>query len=97
MDGANQTQNQSLNWTAVAALYAGLSAGIAWMLYGGHYRNAVWLILIGTGGGLTAYARLLEERDRAEDAQSWHWAAGAVYAVFGLWAGAVLLRVWLGS
>lgn len=96
MDGANQTQDQSLNWTAVAALYAGLSVGIAWMVYGGHYRNAVWLILIGTGGGLTAYGRVLEGQGRGEAAQPLQWAAGAVYAVFAVWAGTVLLRVWLG-
>lgn len=87
---------QSLNWTAVAALYAGLSVGIAWMFYGGHYRNAVWLVLIGTGGGLTAYGRVLEGRGRKEAAQPWQWAAGAVYGVFVLWAGTILLRVWLG-
>ena len=95
MDGENETTEQTLNWTAVAALYAGLSVGIAAMFYGGHYRNAVWLILIGTGGGLTAYGRILEGRGRDEEAQPWHWAAGAVYAVFVVWAGGVLLRVWL--
>ena len=88
--------SQSLNWTAVAALYAGLSVGIVWRLYGGHYRNAVWLALIGTGGGLTAYGRVLESRGRAAAGQRWQWAAGVVYAAFVVWAGAVLMGVWVG-
>jgi hypothetical protein len=88
--------SQSLNWTAVAALYAGLSVGIVWMIYGGHYRNAVWLALIGTGGGLTAYGRVLESRGRAAAGQRWQWAAGVVYAAFVVWAGAVLMGVWVG-
>ena len=83
--------SRALNWTAVAALYAGLSAGIAWMLYAGHYRNAAWLILIGTGGGLTAYGRVLENKGRNEVAQRWQWAAGVVYLSFFVWAGGVLL------
>lgn len=96
MDEESGTPDQSLNWTAVAALYLGLSVGVSWMLYGGHYRNAVWLILIGTGGGLTAYGRVLEGQGRDAKAQRWQWAAGAAYAVFLIWAGAVLVRVWLG-
>jgi hypothetical protein len=89
--------SQSLNWTAVAALYAGLSLGLVGMLYWGAYRNAAWLALIGTGGGLTAYARVLEARGQDRRARRWSWASGVAYAVFFGWAGTVLVRAWLGG
>lgn len=83
-----------LNWPAIAALYAALSAGIVGLLYAGDYRNATWLALIGGGGALTAYGRVLEGRGDQARAQRWQWAAGGVYGVFFLWAGFVLLRAW---
>jgi hypothetical protein len=91
----SEESSQSLNWTAVAALYAAISLGFVWMLYWGEYRNAAWLALLGTGGGLTAYGRVLENRGQVQDAQRWKWAAGLVYGVFFLWAGTVLLRTLL--
>lgn len=92
-DGKDGTQ--SLNWTAVAALYAGLSLGLVGTLYWGDYRNAAWLALIGIGGGLTAYGRVLESREKEERAQRWQWAGGVAYAIFFVWAGMVLIRVWV--
>jgi hypothetical protein len=85
-----------LNWAAVAALYAALLLGMGALLYGGDYRNAAWLALIGTGGALTAYGRVLDGRGQTRRAQRWQWAAGAVYAVFFVWAGSVLVRFWMG-
>lgn len=93
------TSNDStepLNWTAIAALYAGLVVGLGWMLYWGDYRNAAWLVLLGTGGGLTAYGRVLANRGAKQTAQRWKWAAGFVYGAFFLWAGVVLLQTLLG-
>ena len=87
---------QSLNWPAVAALYAALSVGIVGLLYWEDYRNATWLALIGTGGALTAYGRVLEGRGDEMRAQRWQWVAGGVYGVFFLWAGIVLFRAWWG-
>ncbi len=92
---ASEESSQSLNWTAIAALYAAISLGLVWMFYWGEYRNAAWLALLGTGGGLTAYGRVLENQGEAQDAQRWKWAAGLVYGVFFLWAGTVLLRTLL--
>ncbi|PSQ74834.1 MAG: hypothetical protein BRD39_01100 [Bacteroidetes bacterium QH_9_64_21] len=86
----------SLNWSAIAALYTGVILGLAGMLYAGLYRNAAWLALLGTGGALTAYGRLLEQRGDEQPAHRWKRAAGLVYGVFFLWAGAVLLRMLLG-
>jgi hypothetical protein len=83
------------DWTVVAVLYLALALGIGGLLYVGNYRNAVWLALIGTGGGLTAYGRVLQARGRSAAGRRWTWAAGAVYGVFFLWAGAVLLRALL--
>lgn len=91
----SEESSQSLNWTAIAALYAAISLGFVGMLYWGEYRNAAWLALLGTGGGLTAYGRVLENRGQVQDAQRWKWAAGLVYGVFFLWAGTVLLRTLL--
>lgn len=88
--------DESLNWTAIAALYAGIFLGLAGMLYAGLYRNAAWLALLGTGGALTAYGRVLDVRGAEQTAQRWKWAAGLAYGVFFLWAGAVLLRMLLG-
>lgn len=85
-----------LNWTAIAALYVGLVLGLGGMLYAGLYRNAAWLALLGTGGGLTAYGRLLESRGAEQMAQRWKRAAGLVYGLFFLWVGAVLLGMLLG-
>jgi len=87
---------KSLNWPAVAALYAGLLLGLAATLYWGDYRNAAWLGLIGGGGALTAYGRVLAGRGQVEQARRWKWAAGVAYAVFFVWASAVLLQVWMG-
>ncbi len=83
------------DWPVVSALYAALLLGIGGMLYWGDYRNAAWLTLIGTGGGLTAYGRLLDSQEAPEAGRRWKWAAGVVYGVFFLWAGAVLARVLL--
>ena len=92
---SSEHSSEPLNWTAVAALYAAISLGIAWMLYGGQYRNAAWLSLLAVGGGLTAYGRVLEGQGAETAAQRWKWAAGAVYGVFFLWAGIVLVRTLL--
>jgi len=92
---SHEDSPESLNWTAIAALYAAISLGIVWALYGGEYRNAAWLILLGTGGGLTAYGRVLERRGAAQTALRWKRAAGLVYGIFFLWAGFVLVRTLL--
>ncbi len=94
---ASDDSQQSLNWTAIAALYAAISLGFVWMLYWGDYRNAAWLALLGVGGGLTAYGRVLENRGAAQEAQRWKWGGGLAYGVFFLWAGTVLVRALLGS
>jgi hypothetical protein len=86
----------SLNWPAIAALYAGVILGLAGMLYVGLYRNAAWLTLLGAGGALTAYGRVLERRGDEPAARRWKWAAGLAYGAFFLWAGTVLLRMLLG-
>lgn len=81
-----------LNWLAVAALYAGLLLGIAWMVYWEEYRNAVWLGLIGTGGACTACARVLRHSESGNKGRHWEWAGAVFYAVFAVWAGSVLVR-----
>jgi hypothetical protein len=86
-----------LNWAAVVALYAALLLGMGALLYGGDYRNAAWLGLIGTGGALTAYGRVLEARGAAGTAQWWKRGAAVLYAVFFVWAGSVLVRFWMGG
>ena len=90
-------ESEPLNWTAVAALYAGLLLGLGGLLYWGDYRNAAWLALLGVGGGLTAYSRVLENRGAAHEAQRWKWMGGLAYGVFFLWAGTVLVRALLGQ
>lgn len=86
------TDAEPLNWWAVIALYAGVGLGLVWLLYWGDYRNATWLVLIAAGGGCTAYSRVLAARGQGTRAQWWEWAAAALYAVFFVWAGTVLLR-----
>lgn len=86
---------EPLNWTTIAALYGALLLGLGGMLYWGNYRNALWLALLGTGGGLTAYARRLKQRGAVEAASRWNFAAILAYGLFFLWAGAVLLRTLL--
>lgn len=93
---ADENSQESLNWTAVAALYAALVLGIGWMLYWGDYRNAAWLILLGTGGAFTAYGRVLTNRGAEQQAHRWKWVGGLVYAIFFLWAGTVLFTTLLG-
>lgn len=93
----HDSSEQPLNWTAVAALYVALALGLLWMLYWGDYRNAAWLVLLGTGGALTAYGRVKENQGAEEEAQRWKGFAGLVYAVFFVWAGTVLVRLWLGG
>ena len=90
-DSPSATDPEPLNWAAVGALYAGWALGLGAMLYGGDYRNAAWLALIGAGGGCSAYGRVLAHRGRDRVAQRWHWGGALFYAVFFLWAGAVLL------
>jgi len=97
MEEENEASYRSLNWTAVAALYTGLLIGLVATIYWGDYRNAAWLGLIGTGGALTAYGRVLEECGQEVRAQRWQWGAGVAYAVFFVWAGTVLIWVWMGS
>ena len=97
MGERDDLEEQGLNWVAVVALYAALLLGMGGLLYGGDYRNAAWLGLIGTGGALTAYGRVLEERGATEAAQWWKRGAAAVYAVFFVWAGSVLIRLWMGG
>ena len=92
MADRNRTEGRPLNWTAIAALYAALGLGLVGLLYWGDYRNAAWLALIGAGGGLTAYGRVLEGRGQEESAQRWKWVAGVSYAVFFVWAGIVLVN-----
>jgi len=96
MADRKSTEDQPLNWAAISALYAGLGLGLVGLLYWGDYRNATWLALIGTGGGLTAYGRVLEGRGQNETARRWKQVAGVVYAVFFVWAGIVLLTAWGG-
>jgi hypothetical protein len=86
----------NLNWTAIAALYAGLVFGMGVMLLAGQYRNAAWLGLLGCAGGCTAYGRVLTQQGRARAAKWWNRASGVLYAVFFLWAGTVFLRALLG-
>jgi len=88
--------SEPLNWPAIVALYAALLLGLGWMLYWGDYRNAAWLLLIGTGGALTAYGRVLERRGDADVGRLWTWAGAFVYAVFFVWAGTVLFQIWTG-
>jgi len=85
-------ETNSPNWWAVGALYAGLVLGLVWLLYGGDYRNASWLMLIGLGGGCTAYGRVLSGREREGTARWWNRAGAVFYAAFFLWAGAVLVQ-----
>ncbi len=85
-----------LNWTAIAALYAGLVFGVVVMLSVGQYRNAAWLGLLGFAGGCTAYARVLERRGREAIAKRWKWTSGVVYGVFFLWVGTVFLQTLFG-
>jgi hypothetical protein len=90
--GDSPAETDSLNWLAVGALYAGLALGLVWLLYGGDYRNATWLGLIGLGGGCSAYGRVLAARGH-DVAARWSNRAGALfYAAFFLWAGAVLVQ-----
>jgi hypothetical protein len=84
-----------LNWTSIVSLYAALALGFAGMMYWGHYRNAAWLALLGIAGGLTAYGRMREEQGAVQEARRWKQAAGLLYGVFFLWAGAVLLQLLL--
>jgi hypothetical protein len=81
----------SINWLAIAAVYAALAVGLGWMLYWGDYRNVAWLSLIGTGGGLTLYGRVLEARGESDRAGSWKLAGAAFYLVLLVWAGWTLL------
>lgn len=92
---AENTSPEPLNWTLVAALYLALGLGLVWMLYWGDYRNAAWLVLLGTGGGLTAYGRVKENQGAEEAAEQWETAAGLVYAVFFVWAAVVLIQSWM--
>jgi hypothetical protein len=85
-----------LHWPAIAALYAGVLLGIAGMLHVGLYRNAAWLVLLGTGGALTAYGRMCKHRGDKRAARRWKRAAGLTYGVFFLWVGTVLLSMLLG-
>lgn len=85
------SDENALHWPTVAAVYAGLGLGIAWLLYWGDYRNAAWLGLIGAGGACTAYSRVLEGRGEAS-AERWQWGGVVFYAAFFLWAGSVLLQ-----
>ena len=96
MSASSSVPESNLNWTAIAALYAGLVFGIGIMLLAGQYRNAARLGLLGCAGGCTAYGRVLTRRDRAQAAKWWNRASGVLYAVFFLWAGTVFLRALLG-
>lgn len=91
-----ENSQESLNWTAITALYAALILGIGGALYWGKYRNAAWLVLLGTGGAFTAYGRVLANRGAEQEAERWKWFGGLVYAGFFLWAGTVLLTTLLG-
>lgn len=83
---------EPLNWKAIVALYAALLLGIGWLSYWGDYRNATWLALIGTGGGCTAYGRVLALQGRETASHRWKWGGAVFYAVFFVWAGSVLLE-----
>jgi hypothetical protein len=83
---------QPINWMGVAAVYAGVVLGIAWMVYWGDVRNAAWLVLIGAGGGCTLYGRLLHRRGEEEAAGTWKVVGAAFYLVLLAWAGWVLLQ-----
>lgn len=83
--------DESLNWVAVAALYSALLFGIIGLVYWGDYRNATWLALIGTGGGCTAYGRVLALEGKTESARWWNRGGALFYAIFAVWAGTVLL------
>ncbi|WP_263788503.1 hypothetical protein [Salinibacter grassmerensis] len=96
MSASSSASESNLNWTAIAALYAGLVFGIGVMLLAGQYRNATWLGLLGLAGGCTAYGRVLARRGRAQTAKWWRWASGVLYAAFFLWAGTVFLRALFG-
>lgn len=85
-------ETSDLHWPTVAAVYAGLLLGLAWLLYWGDYRNAAWLALIGAGGVCTAYSRVLRQRDETEAGSSWEWVSAAFYVVFFVWAGWVLVQ-----
>lgn len=93
----DQASGTPLDWTAISALYTALGLGLIWMLYWGNYRNAAWLVLLGTGGGLTAYGRMRKTQGAKQAAQRWGTAAGLVYAVFFVWASVVLLKVLMGG
>jgi hypothetical protein len=86
------TADDAINWMAVGALYAGLGLGLGALLYWGEYRNALWLLLIGSGGACTAYGRVLAGRGRSPRARWWKRAGAVFYAVFFVWAGTVLFR-----
>jgi hypothetical protein len=81
-----------INWMGIAAVYAGVVLGIGWMVYWGDFRNAAWLVLIGTGGGCTLYGRLLHRRGEEEAAGTWKVVGAAFYLVLFAWAGWVLLQ-----
>lgn len=86
------SDDDAINWMAVAALYTGLVLGMVGLLYWDEYRNAVWLLLIGAGGACTAYGRVLDDRSRSKRARWWKRIGAVFYAVFFVWAGTVLLR-----
>jgi hypothetical protein len=96
MSASSSASESSLNWTAIAALYAGLVFGTGVLLLAGQYRNAAWLGLLGAAGGCTAYGRVLEQRGRTTIARWWKWASGLLYGGFFVWAGTVFLRTLLG-
>lgn len=96
MSASPSASESNLNWTAIAALYAGLVFGMGVLLLAGQYRNAAWLGLLGCAGGCTAYGRVLTQQGRTQAAKWWKWASGVLYAVFFLWAGAAFLRALLG-
>jgi len=92
MSADSSAETEVLNWWAVAALYAGLTLGLVWLIYEGTYRNAAWLLLIGMGGGCSAYGRVLSARGQEESARRWHRGGAVFYVVFFLWAGTVLVK-----
>ncbi|WP_157942148.1 hypothetical protein [Salinibacter altiplanensis] len=96
MSASPSASEPSLNWTAIAALYAGLLFGIGVMLLAEQYRNATWLGLLGCAGGCTAYGRVLTQQGRETIAKRWKWGSGLLYATFFLWAGTAFLRALLG-
>lgn len=91
----DESHPKLFNWTAIAALYLALACGLVWMLYWGDYRNAAWLVLLGTGGAFTAYGRVQERRGREARASQWKTVAALVYLTFAVWAGVVLLQAWI--